>query len=146
MLNKWAAKSPPAGKSPFCCRSSTTSPEPERAPSTTSFPFAAFKVTGWKFSGDSGLPYTFRSDNRPAPYHCDECKGNCRGIIGKFVKYVSLADGYTLGPVDAYGATVVSAASPCSSVIPNAQEQFSEVSVVGRSGGSSRWPSWAPCS
>ena len=36
-----------------------------------------------------------------------QCKGDCRGIIGKFVNYVSLADGYKLGPVSPYGATVV---------------------------------------
>ncbi len=71
--------------------------------------FAAFDVTGWKFSGGSGLPYEFRSEKSTATgvTTATECKGNCRGIIGKFVRYVSLADGYTLGPVDAYGATVV---------------------------------------
>ena len=35
------------------------------------------------------------------------CDGNCRGIIGSFIKYVSLADGFTLGPVDSNGATIV---------------------------------------
>lgn len=71
--------------------------------------FAAFKVTGWKFSGNSGLPYEFRSEKSTTTGVTDatECKGDCRGIIGSFVKYVSLADGYSLGPVDAYGATIV---------------------------------------
>jgi hypothetical protein len=71
--------------------------------------FAAFDVTGWKFSGNSGLPYEFRSEKSTTTgvTTATECKGDCRGIIGKFVKYVSLADGYTLGPVDAYGATIV---------------------------------------
>ncbi|MDR7157519.1 pilus assembly protein TadG-related protein [Arthrobacter sp. BE255] len=71
--------------------------------------FAAFDVTGWKFSGNSGLPYEFRSEKSTATGVTTEtqCNGNCRGVIGKFVKYVSLADGYTLGPVDDYGATVV---------------------------------------
>jgi Putative Flp pilus-assembly TadE/G-like len=70
--------------------------------------FAAFEVTGWKFSGNSGLPYEFRSEKSTTTgvTTATECKGNCRGIIGKFVKYVSLADGYTLGPVDQYGATI----------------------------------------
>ena len=70
--------------------------------------FAAFKVTGWKFSGDSTLPYTHqnRASTTTGVTSATECRGECRGIIGKFVKYVSLADGYTLGPVDQYGATI----------------------------------------
>jgi Flp pilus assembly protein TadG len=68
--------------------------------------FAAFKVKGWKFTGDSSLPYTFQNKVPTVPSSV-ECDGNCRGIIGSFVKYVSLADGYTLGPVDPYGATIV---------------------------------------
>ncbi|MCQ6271388.1 Tad domain-containing protein [Pseudarthrobacter sp. R1] len=70
--------------------------------------FAAFDVTGWKFSGNSGLPYEFRSEKSTTTGVTTdtECKGNCRGIIGSFIKYVSLADGYTLGPVSEYGATV----------------------------------------
>ncbi|MCX2747082.1 pilus assembly protein TadG-related protein [Arthrobacter sp. MI7-26] len=67
--------------------------------------FAAFKVTGWKFSGNSSLPDTFRNTSPDVPSALS-CTGNCRGIIGSFVKYVSLADGYSLGPVDAYGATI----------------------------------------
>ncbi|MGP0224886.1 pilus assembly protein TadG-related protein [Paenarthrobacter sp. NCHU4564] len=68
--------------------------------------FAAFKVIGWKFSGNSSLPDTFRN---ASPYVSSalSCSGNCRGIVGTFVKYVSLADGYTLGPVSAHGATIV---------------------------------------
>lgn len=79
--------------------------------------FAAFDVTGWKFSGgddkggpdDNSLPYTFRNQisSTTGVTKATECKGGCRGIIGSFVKYVSLADGYTLGPVDEYGATIV---------------------------------------
>lgn len=70
--------------------------------------FAAFKVTGWKFSGESSLPYTFqnRASTTTGVTTATECRGECRGVIGKFVKYVSLADGYTLGPVDEYGATI----------------------------------------
>lgn len=71
--------------------------------------FAAFKVTGWKFSGDAGLPYEFQSgvSTTTGVTSATECSGSCRGLIGSFVKYVSLADGYTLGPVDEYGATIV---------------------------------------
>lgn len=70
--------------------------------------FAAFKVTGWKFSGSTGLPYEFHSEasTTTGVTTATECKGECRGVIGSFVKYVSLADGYTLGPVDEYGATI----------------------------------------
>lgn len=71
--------------------------------------FAAFDVTGWKFSGESSLPFTFqnRASTTTGVTAATECRGECRGIIGKFVTYVSLADGYTLGPVDPYGATIV---------------------------------------
>ncbi|MBT2514385.1 TadE/TadG family type IV pilus assembly protein [Arthrobacter sp. ISL-30] len=68
--------------------------------------FAAFKVKGWKFSGGSDLPYTFQN-KAPHVSSALTCDGNCRGIIGSFVKYTSLADGYSLGPVDPYGATIV---------------------------------------
>ncbi|WP_245828065.1 pilus assembly protein TadG-related protein [Sinomonas mesophila] len=68
--------------------------------------FAAYSVVGWKFSGDSGLPYTFRNQYPSVPASL-ECQGNCRGIVGKFITYVSLADGYTLGPVDGLGTRVV---------------------------------------
>ncbi|MFJ5860724.1 pilus assembly protein TadG-related protein [Pseudarthrobacter sp. NPDC092439] len=70
--------------------------------------FAAFEVTGWKFSGDSVAPNTFqnRAGSAPGVTLANECRGECRGIIGKFVKYTSLDDGYTLGPVDEYGATI----------------------------------------
>ena len=72
--------------------------------------FAAFNIVGWKFSGqDNTTPYSF---NNTAPKGSGStatasCTGDCRGIIGEFVTYVSLADGYTLGPVSPYGATIV---------------------------------------
>lgn len=68
--------------------------------------FAAFNVKGWKFTGGSSLPLVFHNE---AAYvgSAMACTGNCRGIIGSFIKYVSLSDGYVLGPVSPYGATVV---------------------------------------
>ncbi|BCW55414.1 TadE/TadG family type IV pilus assembly protein [Arthrobacter sp. 162MFSha1.1] len=71
--------------------------------------FAAFKVSGWKF-GPTGLPYTFRNRTPDVPAAV-QCREPCRGIIGTFVKYVSLANGYTLGPVNPDGATIVAIAS-----------------------------------
>lgn len=67
--------------------------------------FAAFKVAGWKL-GSTGLPNTFHNRSPDVPSAL-ECREPCRGIIGTFVKYVSLADGYTLGPVNPDGATIV---------------------------------------
>jgi len=67
--------------------------------------FAAFKVAGWKI-GNTGLPYTFRNRAPEVPDSL-ECREPCRGIIGTFVQYVSLAKGYTLGDVNPDGATVV---------------------------------------
>ncbi|MGP4031556.1 pilus assembly protein TadG-related protein [Pseudarthrobacter sp. 1C304] len=66
--------------------------------------FASFSVQGWAFSGADKLPMVFRNTSTDNKL---DCKGNCRGIIGKFVNYVSLSDGYKLGPVSPYGATVV---------------------------------------
>ena len=71
--------------------------------------FAAFKVAGWKV-GSTGLPYPFHNRVPDVPAAL-ECKEPCRGIIGTFVKYVSLASGYTLGPVNPDGATVVAFSS-----------------------------------
>lgn len=67
--------------------------------------FAAFSVQGWAFSGADKLPLVY--NNASSSDKNLQCKGDCRGIIGKFVSYVSLADGYKLGPVSPYGATVV---------------------------------------
>jgi hypothetical protein len=67
--------------------------------------FAAFKVQGWKFGGADKLPLVY--NNASSSDKNLQCKGDCRGIIGSFMKYVSLADGYKLGPVSNYGATVV---------------------------------------
>jgi Flp pilus assembly protein TadG len=68
--------------------------------------FAAFKVAGWSFSGNNSLPDSFHNKS-PDVSSSVACDGNCRGIIGSFIKYVSLANGFTLGPVDTNGATIV---------------------------------------
>lgn len=71
--------------------------------------FAAFEVIGWKFTGADGLPYTFRNlaSTTTGVTASTECTGSCRGIIGRFVKYVSLSEDFTLGPVDPNGALIV---------------------------------------
>lgn len=71
--------------------------------------FAAFEVIGWKFTGADGLPYTFRNLASAATgvTASTECGGSCRGVIGRFVKYVSLSEDFTLGPVDPNGALIV---------------------------------------
>jgi len=59
--------------------------------------FAAFSVKGWKFSGtDNELPKSFHHTSPTVPSSV-ACTNNCRGIIGSFIEYVSLADGYTYG-------------------------------------------------
>lgn len=59
--------------------------------------FAAFNVKGWKFSGtDNELPKSFHHTSPIVPSSV-ACTNNCRGIIGSFIQYVSLADGYTYG-------------------------------------------------
>lgn len=68
--------------------------------------FAAYDLKGWSFSGNTHLPMTFNPSVTDGSV-TKSCTGNCRGIIGKFIKYVSLADGYTLGPVTNGGVTVV---------------------------------------
>jgi Flp pilus assembly protein TadG len=67
--------------------------------------FAAFDVTGWKFGGSDALPVSFRNTSTYAGTLA--CTNNCRGIIGRFITYVSLQDGYTLGPLDPFGSAVV---------------------------------------
>jgi hypothetical protein len=68
--------------------------------------FAAFEVYGWKLkqTGNPSFPEAFRHE-----YHAGaKCSTtHCIGIIGKFVKMVSLADTYTLGPYDPSMGTAV---------------------------------------
>lgn len=72
--------------------------------------FVAFKVRGWKLASGNGTnaALTFRNTKADLDNNASmACTGDCRGIIGSFVNYVSLADGYTLGPVSSNGARVV---------------------------------------
>ncbi|BDZ65038.1 TadE/TadG family type IV pilus assembly protein [Agromyces mangrovi Wang et al. 2018] len=59
--------------------------------------FAAFHLTGFKFSGQN----TYTDPLAP------ECKGNCRGLQGFFMKYVSVSDAFELGDGIDAGLTVV---------------------------------------
>lgn len=69
--------------------------------------FAAFSVKGWSFSGENKPPASYRHKS-PDVSSALKCDGDCRGIIGSFVQYVSLADGYTYGaPKEDYGVDVV---------------------------------------
>ncbi|WP_258069768.1 pilus assembly protein TadG-related protein [Arthrobacter sp. SX1312] len=68
--------------------------------------FAAFEVHGWKFKqeGNSTFPDSFR-DNYYAGHKCSSTQ--CIGIIGRFVRMVSLDDAYKLGPYDPTMGTAV---------------------------------------
>ncbi|WDF32629.1 Tad domain-containing protein [Arthrobacter agilis] len=68
--------------------------------------FAAFEVHGWKFKqeGSSVYPDSFRDSYYPG-YTCNTVK--CMGIIGRFVKMVSLDDAYTLGSYNPTMGTAV---------------------------------------
>ncbi|MEV7605335.1 Tad domain-containing protein [Paenarthrobacter sp. NPDC089322] len=61
--------------------------------------FAAFQVTGYKFSGSGAVVDPL------AP----SCNGNCRGLQGFFTRFVSLEEGMQVTPgIPNYGASVVS--------------------------------------
>ncbi len=67
--------------------------------------FAAFQVKGWSFNGNT-FPSTFHN----APPYVDSglaCDGSCTGIIGSFIRYVSLDSAYTLGTPEDFGAEVI---------------------------------------
>lgn len=53
------------------------------------YSFAAFKITGWKFTGNGNSIM-----NNPDPLS-PACTGNCRGVQGYFQQYVDLADAAT---------------------------------------------------
>ncbi|MHA6694892.1 pilus assembly protein TadG-related protein [Homoserinimonas sp. A520] len=65
------------------------------------YAFAAFTITGWKFSGGHSFPEVNIDSAAP------NCNGNCRGIQGFFERWVSVEDAATeLGGPD-LGATIV---------------------------------------
>jgi hypothetical protein len=57
--------------------------------------FAAFEIHGWKLKqgGSAKYPELFRADYYPG-LNCDK---DCIGIIGKFIRHVSLDEDFTLG-------------------------------------------------
>jgi hypothetical protein len=62
--------------------------------------FAAFSVKGWKFSGGTWNsskptqdPYVYKN----AEYSGQKCTGNCRGIIGKFIRFATLDEDFETG-------------------------------------------------
>ncbi|KQQ20869.1 hypothetical protein ASF48_09870 [Rathayibacter sp. Leaf299] len=59
--------------------------------------FAAFQVLGWNFPGMSWNNQTYAGAG---------CKGTCKGLIGKFVRFVSLDDAFTYGGAD-LGASII---------------------------------------
>lgn len=72
--------------------------------------FAAFEVTGWKLSGSPDLPFSFRNkaSAETGVTASTECLEGCRGVIGRFIRYASLAEGFKLGTVsDPNGAYIV---------------------------------------
>lgn len=59
--------------------------------------WAAFKLLGWNFPGSS---------YQSTAYAGAHCKGNCKGIIGQFISFVSLEDKFTGVGAD-LGANIV---------------------------------------
>jgi len=63
--------------------------------------FAAFKITGYRFSGNPEFNWQNTGiAGQPS------CTGDCRGIIGTFVNRVGLDEGFTMGGTD-FGVTLV---------------------------------------
>lgn len=52
--------------------------------------YATFDIQGWKFGGGSKEPRSFRNQVPDVAEAADECKGECLGIIGQFIKYESI--------------------------------------------------------
>jgi Flp pilus assembly protein TadG len=62
--------------------------------------WAAFKIYGWRF------PHNAVNNTGIAGVPDSSCTGSCNGIIGEFVEFTTLDDGFTVGGPD-LGATVV---------------------------------------
>jgi hypothetical protein len=67
--------------------------------------FAAFRVKGWSFNGNK-FPITF-NNKPPAVDAALTCDGSCTGVIGSFIRYVSLDSAYTLGTPEDFGAGII---------------------------------------
>lgn len=67
--------------------------------------FAAFQVMGWKFTGTNNSDLSWNNDGTLFGNNV-KCMGSCRGIIGKFIRYVSLSKDFTLGGTSDLGAAV----------------------------------------
>lgn len=67
--------------------------------------FAAFRLQGWSFNGNN-FPTTFRNKAPYVPANL-ACTGSCVGVIGSFIRYVSLDGAYTLGNPPDFGAGVI---------------------------------------
>ncbi len=65
--------------------------------------FAAFEIHGWKFTGGHDKwPLNFNTTALSK-----DCTGSCKGVIGKFVRYVSLDADFEIGPPDNFGISIV---------------------------------------
>jgi hypothetical protein len=72
--------------------------------------FAAFSVSGWKFSGGTWNasqplrdPYVYKNAEFPG----QNCTGDCRGIIGKFIRFATLDEDFELGGTSELGASLI---------------------------------------
>lgn len=72
--------------------------------------FAAFSVSGWKFSGGTWNasqpvkdPYVYKNAEFPG----QNCTGDCRGIIGKFIRFASLNEDFERGGSSELGASLI---------------------------------------
>lgn len=70
--------------------------------------FAAFSVMGWKFSGGTWNssqptrdPYVYKN----AEFSGQTCTGECRGIIGKFIRFATVDENFRVGGTDDLGAS-----------------------------------------
>lgn len=61
--------------------------------------WVAFKVEGWHFKGGGSGP--------DRAYNNSKCGQDCRGLIGKFVRYAEIDDDYTDDGPGNFGASVV---------------------------------------
>ncbi len=65
--------------------------------------FAAFEMHGWKFTGGKDKwPLNFNTSALSKT-----CTGSCKGVIGKFVKYVSLDSDFEIGLPDKFGVSII---------------------------------------